>query len=289
MRRTIAAIATWLMTSWLGLTAAAEDSRPIAPYVPTPERVIHRMLDLAQVGPGDHVMDLGSGDGRIVIQAAMRGAFAEGVELKRSLVLDARTNAEQAGVSDCALFVEQDLTRADVRHASVVMLYLTPLVNASVWPRLRQQLRPGARVVSHGFAFVGWDSDEMVEVELEGQPARAVHLWVIPADVAGRWQWSVGDRRFDWQVRQRYRELDTTLRADGVAVTPAGVELRGRDVAFVVEHERVRYAFSGRVEGDRIEGTVQVDDGERRRLLPWRAHGIAAIESPPPESSSQLS
>lgn len=277
------------MTSWVGLTAAAEDSRPLAPYVPTPDRVIHRMLDLAQVGPGDHVIDLGSGDGRIVIQAVLRGASGEGVEIKRSLVLDARANAERAGVGDRALFVDQDLAKADFRHASVVMLYLTPLVNASVWPRLRQQLRPGARVVSHGFAFVGWDADETVEVELEGQPPRAVHLWVIPADLSGRWEWSVGDRRFDWQVRQNYRELDTTLWTDGIAAAPEAIGLRGRDVAFVVERERVRYAFSGRVEGNRIEGTVQVDDGERSRLLPWSAHGVAAIESPTPESSAQLS
>lgn len=289
MRRALTAIGTWLMTFWLGLTAAAEDSCPRTPYVPTPDRVIQRMLDLAQVGPDDHVMDLGSGDGRIVIEAALRGGAAEGVEIERSLVLDARANAERAGVGDRVIFVEQDLARADLRHASVLMLYLMPLANASLWPKLRQQLRPGARVVSHGFGFVGWDADETIEVELEGESPRTVFLWVMPADVAGRWQWSVGERRFDWQVCQRYRELDTTLRADGIAVTPVSVELCGRDVAFVVEHEGVGYAFSGWVEGDRIEGTVQVDDGTRRRLLPWRAHGVAAIDGPPPESSPQLS
>ncbi len=289
MRRTITAIATWLMTSWLGLTAAAEDSRPRTPYVPTPDRVIHRMLDLAQVGPDDHVMDLGSGDGRIVIQAALRGASAQGVEIKPSLVLDARANAGRAGVGDRVTFVEQDLDRADIRHASVVMLYLMPLANAGLWPKLRQQLRPGARVVSHGFGFVGWDADETIEVELEGDSPRTVFLWVMPAEVAGRWQWSVDGHRFDWQVQQRFRALDTTLWADGVAVTPTAVDLHGCDLAFVIEHEGERYAFSGRVEGDRIEGTVQVDDGERRGLLPWRAHGVTAIEGPPPESSSQLS
>lgn len=267
----IATIAAGLVASWFGASEAAEKSRRQVPYVPTPDKVIERMLDLSQVGSGDYVMDLGAGDGRIVIQAIQRGAYGHGVELKRSLVQRARTNAEQAGVADRGIFREQDLTQTDFSQASVVTMYLAPDVNSQVRERLLAQLRPGARIVSHGFGMGLWEADETIEVELEQQPARTVHLWIVPADVAGRWRWWLGDRCFDWRVEQQYRQLDTRLQADGCPVTPEAVALRGNQIALATVHDRVRYAFSGRVEDGRIDGTVQVDAGGQRRLLAWHA------------------
>lgn len=265
-------IVAGLVTSWLGASAAAEvEPKPRAPYVASPDRVVERMLDLGQVGPGDYVMDLGSGDGRIVIQAVQRGAHGLGVELKRLLVEAARANAERDGVGNRAVFRQENLATTDVSAASVVTLYLTPEANAQVRPRLLEQLRPGARIVSHGFGLGLWEADETIEVKIDQQPPRTVHLWVVPAQLGGRWRWWVGDRRFDWQVDQDYRELDTTLQADEAAVSLEGIALRGRQIAFATEHDRIRYAFSGRVEGARIEGTVHVQQGAQGRVLEWRA------------------
>lgn len=265
-------IAAGLMTLWLAVSAAAAQERDLdVPYVPTPDKVVERMLDLGQVGPGDYVMDLGSGDGRIVIQAVQRGAYGHGVDLDPELVEEARRNAEQAGVDDRVIFLEQDLFETDVSQASVVTMYLLPKVNIDLRPRLLDQLRPGTRVVSHAFDMGEWQPDKTIETQLGSQPQRMVHLWVVPADAAGQWHWQLDGRSFDWQVDQRYQELDTELRANGTSVTPANVELRGRRIAFEAEHNGVRYAFSGRVEDGRIEGTAQARDGDQQRVLDWSA------------------
>lgn len=265
-------IVAGLVTSWLGASAAAEaEPKPRAPYVASPDRVVERMLDLGQVGPGDYVMDLGSGDGRIVIQAAQRGAHGLGVERKRRLVEAARANAERDGAGDRAVFREGNLATTDVTEASVITLYLTPEANAQVRPRLLEQLRPGARIISHGFVLGLWEADETIEVKIDRQPPRTVHLWVVPARMGGWWRWWVGNRRFDWQVDQDHGKLDTTLQADETAVSLEDIKLRGRQIAFATEHHRIRYAFSGRVEGASIEGTVHVQKGGQGRVLEWHA------------------
>jgi SAM-dependent methyltransferase len=144
------------------------------PYEPTPPAVVEAMLDLAGVRPADVVYDLGCGDGRLLVAAARRGARAVGVDIDPERVREARENASSAGVADRVAVVEGDLFEADVRDASVVMLYLWPEVNLRLRPRLLEQLRPGARVVSHTHDMGDWRPTRTVRIS-----GSTLHLWVI--------------------------------------------------------------------------------------------------------------
>lgn len=152
---------------------------PVAPYVSTPEADVQQMLDMAEVGPGDYLIDLGSGDGRIVIAAARRGVRAHGVELEPELVELARRRAREAGVADLATFSHGDAFEADISAATVVTLYLLPEVNIALKPRLLRELRPGARVISGNFDMGRWRPDRH-ETSLS---SGGIYLWVIPGEM----------------------------------------------------------------------------------------------------------
>ncbi len=155
------------------------DSDPDVPYVPTPQRVVDRMLELAEVTADDVVYDLGSGDGRIVIRAATEyGARGVGIEIDSALVRKARRNAEEAGVADRVAFRQGDLFEADISEATVVTLYLLPSVNLKLRPKLFEELAPGTRVVSHDFDMDEWEHEDRVEVGND-----AIFLWTIPDEV----------------------------------------------------------------------------------------------------------
>lgn len=159
------------------------------PFVPTEEDTVEAMLSLAGVGPADRLYDLGSGDGRIVIAAARdRGARGVGVDIDPVRVADAREQAEWAEVQDLVDFVEDDLFAVDIRSATVVSLYLLQSINVELRPRLLEQLKPGARIVSHAFDMGDWQADERIKVA-DGQ----IYKWTIPARVAGRWDWTRAD------------------------------------------------------------------------------------------------
>lgn len=157
------------------LVAAGCARAPDVPYQPTPDSVVSGMLDLAKVGPGDYLIDLGSGDGRIPIAAAQRGARALGVEIDPALVSQSRDNASAVGVADRVSFREQDLFETDLRDATVVTLYLFPQINLRLRPKLREQLRPGARVVSHNWDMGDWKPDRQEIIF-----GKRVYLWIIP-------------------------------------------------------------------------------------------------------------
>ena len=153
-----------------------EDGGLEVPYVPTPNQVVEAMLNLAKVTKSDTVIDLGCGDGRIVITAAQKfGARGIGVDLNPERIAEAEANAKAAKVEDRVKFVEQDLFKADIREATVVTLYLLPSVNARLKPRLFEQLKPGTRVVSHSFDMPDWQPKEKIQVD-----GRTLYLWVIP-------------------------------------------------------------------------------------------------------------
>jgi len=156
--------------------AGRAEAQPVdAPFVPTPPAVVHAMLRIARVGPSDVVYDLGSGDGRIVIAAARDfGARGVGIERNPLLIREAREHATAAGVADRVRFIEQDFFTVDVREATVVTLYLLPTVNLKVRDKLRAELRPGARVVSHAYAMGDWEPD--FESEVDG---RKIFYWVV--------------------------------------------------------------------------------------------------------------
>ena len=155
---------------------------PDVVFVPTPPAVVHAMLEVAKVTPDDLVIDLGSGDGRVVIAAARDfGASAMGVELDAELIEQARENAREAGVANRVQFLQQDLFQADISKATVVTLYLMPMLNLKLRPRLFRSLPPGTRVVSHAFDMGDWKPDKEFVVE-----GRHVYFWVVPADAKGR-------------------------------------------------------------------------------------------------------
>ncbi len=148
------------------------------PYVPTPQAVVDKMLEVAAVSKDDVVYDLGSGDGRIVITAAKKyGVRGVGVDIDPERVKEANANAVQAGVADRVKFIEQDLFKTDLKEASVVTLYLLPEVNLRLRPKLWSELKPGTRVVSHAFDMGDWKPDKTLEVE-----GRTIYYWVVPKD-----------------------------------------------------------------------------------------------------------
>ena len=160
--------------------ARAQDTpfqtKKIVPFVPSPQEVVDKMIDLAGVKQGDVVYDLGSGDGRIVIAAAKKGAKAVGFEIDGDLVKQSRENIRAAGVQDSAEIRQQDILTVDLSPASVVTMYLLPDVNLKLKPNLLSQLKPGSRVVSHSFDMGDWKPDKAERVE-----GRTIYLWIIPA------------------------------------------------------------------------------------------------------------
>jgi len=186
------------------------------PFITTPDNVTLEMLRLAQVGPRDHVIDLGSGDGRIVITAARRfGATGLGVELVPELVQQSLRNARDAGVAHKVSFLEQDLFKADLSQATVVTLYLLPETNLQLRPRLLQ-LKPGTRIVSHDWDMGDWQPDQTLAVPAPAkkvgvEKSSRLHLWVVPARVEGLWCGTGLLRDFSLQLKQRYQDFDGTL------------------------------------------------------------------------------
>ena len=226
----------------LSLTGArAEEVDWQVPFITTPEEVVERMLELAGTRADDLVVDLGSGDGRIVISAARKfGARGLGIELDQRLVEKSRDNARAAGVADRVSFVQGDVLTADISKASVVTVYLLPGLIGQLQQRFTGELRPGTRIVSHAFGMTGWTPDRSGTIRLskahrgQGDESK-LFLWVVPADVRGVWR---GDG-WRFSIEQNYQQIEV----DGVK----GM-LSGNDISWG--------RFRGRVDGDRISGEM---------------------------------
>jgi hypothetical protein len=205
-----------LMLLALGARAASED----VPFVVTPDSVTLAMLQLAKVGPEDYLMDLGSGDGRIVITAAKRfGARGMGIEIRDDLIEKSRAAAAAAGVGSRASFRNQDLFKTDLSPASVVTLYLLPEVNLELRPKLLQ-LRPGTRVVSHDFDMGDWEPDKVQSLDAPDKPIglekkSRIFLWIVPARVDGLWCGTGKAKDRSITVAQRYQHVRIDIPADG--------------------------------------------------------------------------
>jgi hypothetical protein len=192
-----------------------------------------------------------------------------GVDHDPELVARSIELARRDGVSDKVSFVQEDLFEADIAPATVVTMYLLPVVNLKLRPKLLTVLKPGTRIVSHDFDMGDWTPDESAEVSsnpkyIETSGVSRVYLWIVPADLAGRWQWRmpIAGQSFDYDLRltQRYQKLEGTIRVNGVAATLENVVLRGDSIAFTVAAEvkggMVRQAFTGRVNGEAMDGSV---------------------------------
>ncbi|MGQ0544251.1 MAG: SAM-dependent methyltransferase [Betaproteobacteria bacterium] len=251
------------------------------PYVVTPMEIVERMMRMGEVGRGDYVIDLGSGDGRIVIAAAKRGARGMGVDLDPELVKLATENARKAGVQEKTKFVAQDIFDTDLSPASVVTMYLLPEFNRKLLPRLLA-LKPGTRIVSHDGEIGDWPADEKLEMRA---PEKAVgvgglskvELWIVPADAAGTWVSELPQHGGKWKmsIKQKYQMLDIDTAAQGRDLLVRASRLRGEEIKMVVTGiigaRAWHHLFEGRIERDRIAGTLTVSDGNERRSYPWNA------------------
>ena len=253
------------------------------PFVVSPPEVVERMPRLGDPKPGELVIDLGSGDGRIVIEAAKRyKARGLGVDIDPSLVATATENAKRAGVESLARFEVRDLFETDLREASVVTMYLLPEFNQKLAPALLQQLKPGSRVVSHDYDMGRWLPDETIELsvleKMVGPFGRSrIMLWVIPADARGTWRSEVGAHGGAWEFRmeQVYQRLDVVAHAAGIEMAVRGTRLRGDEIKLAVSGKvngkPWNHLFRGTLKGDRIEGQLLVSDGENNTEFPWIA------------------
>ena len=191
------------------------------PYVQTPMEIVERMLRMAEVKRDDYVIDLGSGDGRIIIEAAKRGARGLGVDIDPNLVRHASENANKAGVGERARFETRDIFETDLAPATVVTMYLLPEFNAKLAPRLLA-LKPGTRIVSHDGGIGDWPADETLEMRAPEKTVGVggvsrVELWIVPAQVAGVWVAELPAHGGTWQLRikQRFQVLDIDAAAQG--------------------------------------------------------------------------
>jgi SAM-dependent methyltransferase len=217
------------------------------PYVPTPRRVVAAMLDLAELGPSDYLFDLGSGDGRIAIMAAQRGARALGVDIDPNRIAESNVAAQLAGVEARARFRRQDLFDTPLREATVVTMYLLPGINMRLRPRLLTELRPGTRLVTHAFTLGDWRPDAQREVD-----AANIYLWIVPAPVEGQWTIADPGGTMSLTLDQRFQEVSGTLRAGGRDFALRDVTLRGTRLAFSVDLPGGARTFTGLAEGDAI-------------------------------------
>jgi SAM-dependent methyltransferase len=231
-------------------------------WLPTPEPLVERMLTMAQVGPKDVVYDLGSGDGRMVIAAAKRGAQAFGVEFDASLVQHSEKRARDQGVGGKARFIQGDIFETKFQDATVVTLYLLSTLNMRLRPTLLA-MRPGTRVVSHAFSMDDWSPDETSRAE-----HRTAYLWIVPASVEGAWSVDLGGgRSVDAKLTQRYQKVEGTLTLGTVEAGLREPVLRGDQLHFgFVDQDGAWYELAGTVAGSRISGTYTATGGKTGRF-----------------------
>ena len=225
-------------------------------WVPTPDEVVERMLTMAQVGPNDFHIDLGSGDGKIVIAAAKRGARSLGIEYNPDMVKLATENAQKAGVAGRASFRRADIFQTDFSQATVITLYLLPSLNMKLRPQILQ-MRPGTRVVSHSFTMEDWEPDEVSSMD-----GRRAYFWVVPANVMGTWALEVAGQKSDLTLEQTFQKINGYVTLGPVHGGLRNARLSGANIAFsFVDAKGVKRDFSGKVNDRQMSGTFTDGNG----------------------------
>jgi SAM-dependent methyltransferase len=270
------------------ITGYSQEREPDVYYVPTPEEVVIEMLQMAQVTQNDIIYDLGCGDGRIVITAAkVFGARGVGVDIDPVRIKESNENARKAGVTDRVKFIEQDLFKTDISQATVVTLYLNSELNLQLRPKLFRELRPGTRIVSHEFDMDDWKPDNMGtvrNVKLYYKPNPTMkdtnyYFWVIPADVAGIWRWtlstSTGMRDYVLRLVQHFQEISGNVTINGQDIPIGEARLVGDQLSFTfsdsTDKQNAVMRFNGRISGDTIQGNVEVQGGPLPGSYSWTA------------------
>jgi len=259
------------------------------PFVPSTTAVLDAMFEFTKPTRGDYVIDLGSGDGRIVIYAAKQfGARGHGMDLNEGLVAVANNRAKRAGVGDRARFYVRDLFKEDVSGASLVTMYLLPEVVLQLRPKLFRELKPGTRIASHDYHMGNWrfDAAKVVDGATRGEES-IVYYWKVPARVAGTWKWTVsypayfeGAREYTGLVRQQYQDIEGRVEHDLQPMRIHDAKMDGAKIAFSITGEMderiVRHDYAGTVDGNRITGTVTMSGGVQPSSFPWQARRTQA-------------
>jgi len=269
-----------LAAALVAIAAQAQDKAPVnaGPYVPSPSSVVSDMLTLAGVGPEDFVIDLGSGDGRIVLTAAkVFGARGFGVDINEKLVKEANAAAREQGVADRASFTIQDLFKTDIRKATVLTMYLLPNTVNMLRDKLLAELNPGTRILSHDYPLSGWIAEKTLEMDLEdkvaisGVTTTLIFLYVVPAKAEGAWSAklpaNLSKSPVPLSLRQQLTRVAGTARIGGRDVLLEEGKLRGERLTFKLALGGRTYDFTGTVKGQSIAGTVE-GAGSR---APWSA------------------
>ncbi|MFM9882684.1 MAG: SAM-dependent methyltransferase [Burkholderiales bacterium] len=275
-RRSITAA---LVAACVSLIASAQplpESKDLdTPYVPTPQKVVDAMLAMGKVGPADFLIDLGSGDGRLVITAAKQlGARGFGVEIDPRLVKLANQSSRQQGVGERARFMEQDLFKTPLHEASVITMYLLPDVNIELRPRL-YALKPGTRIVSHDYHLGDWRADDHAVLDVPDKPVGPllksdIYLWIVPAQVAGNWEGVMpgAHRSVRLALTQKYQEVEAKVLLGGVPLRVTRATLRGRALEIDAEtsqREPVRIKLAS--DGAALAGSVVAGGGPVKVVL----------------------
>jgi protein-L-isoaspartate O-methyltransferase len=275
------------------MTAVTAQDFGDTPYVQTPQVVVDAMLETAKVTKNDYVIDLGSGDGRMVITAAKKiGARGFGVDLDKRLVTLANNNARKAGVADRAKFYDRDLFVTDLSPATVITIYLLPEVNLMARAKLLA-LEPGTRIVSHDYGIGDWMPDLEFEMDAPGKPVgrsqkSKVLFWVVPDKVAGRWVWpvTVGGQKqqVELLLKQNFQKLEASATLNGRTVAVEQTKLTGRQVDVTITlPELGKVAFSGKRFNQVLEGEMR----GAGQPVPWTAIRVEILDpdhvtAPPP-------
>src|SRR5262252_8385492 len=276
MLRALASVVVALLLATAGVACSQQsDFKPYVGqqgkdvvWVPTPDEVVERMLTMAQVKPDDFVIDLGAGDGKIAIAAAKKfGAKSMGVEYNPDMVAFAQKNAQAAGVTGKAQIVHGDIFATDFTQATVLTMYLLPSLNMRLRPQILA-LRPGTRVVTHAFNMEDWEPDESSDVD-----GRRVYLWIVTANVAGRWavEFTGGGttEKVSLNFDQKFQKIEGVAYLGSLIAGLREPRLSGFRISFAyVDSRGVRRDFSGRVTGATMEGSFRTDGGQEGR---WSA------------------
>ncbi|MEO6165045.1 MAG: class I SAM-dependent methyltransferase [Candidatus Binatia bacterium] len=264
-------------------TSAAAQAQELErlPYVPTPQIVVDEMLKMAGVTDKDFVIDLGSGDGRMIITAASSfKANGLGVDIDANLVELATRHARNEAVGDRAKFIEQDMFKADISKATVVTLYVLPDFMEKLRPKLLRELKPGARIVAHDYYMSEWPADRFAEMNVpekkaaNGTEKAYLYLWTVPAIVQGDWRmnWDFGDgkpRLIVLAFNQRYQTINASAASRDGEMKIANATLKGDDIDFFLTVGANNYRFTGKVQGERMSGVAVTGAGGKP--IPWSA------------------
>lgn len=238
----------YALTLITGLTAGAvyaqQEPRLDVIYVPTPQQVVDRMLQLADVKQGDYMIDFGCGDGRMVVTAAKLGARGYGVDINPQRIKEANENAKAAGVTDKVEFKIANLFEEDLSKANVMAMYLLTDINLRLRPKILDTMKPGSRVVSHAFDMGDWKPE--VQENVDG---RNVYFWIVPAKVDGTWQVD-GPNKMKVTFDQKYQFFTGKAEVDGKSGDITDGKLKGADISFTVGGQ----TYTGKVDGNTISG-----------------------------------